>query len=129
MATERYYGVSSGDGNNGVSQMYPRYIVKTSDPWRLAKLAAISDFKEGEGQKWAKEEMQVDGEADYTISATFLEGPDGETAYGAAWLIYEVFPVEQDEVESWRSDPYKIIYESLEDCFGAEFVAANPAQA
>jgi hypothetical protein len=35
-ATPKWYSVSSGDGNNGVSRMYPDYYVRTADPFHLA---------------------------------------------------------------------------------------------
>ena len=122
----KYYAVSTGDGNDGVSHTFPRYIVKTDKPYQLAELAAISEFKEGEGQTWAKGNVEIDGEAEYTITACFYEGPEGETAYGAAWMIIEVFPADASQVEEWKDDPYKIVYESLNECFGEEFVTANP---
>src|ERR1700744_2230717 len=75
---ERYYGVSSGDGNNGVSHMFPDYYVKTDQPYRLAKLAALTTFKKGEGEAWALKNMEVDGEAESTIYVTFYESPEAQ---------------------------------------------------
>ena len=80
----RLYGVSSGNGNDGVSHMFPDYYVKTDDPWRLARLAAVTDFKPGEGQAWALENMEVDGEAEYTITVTFYESPEFQEEAEAA---------------------------------------------
>ena len=40
-ATPVWYGVSSGNGNNGVSHLYPDYYVRTADPFRLAELASL----------------------------------------------------------------------------------------
>jgi hypothetical protein len=97
----RWYGVSYGDGNDGVSQLFPDFYVRTAHPWDLARAAAVSAVAPAY-QAWAAAEVQVDGEADYTLHATLLEGPDGETAYGAAWFICEVFPVEGDEM---RDEP------------------------
>jgi len=72
----RYYAVSSGNGNDGVSHLYPDYIVKTDRPYALASLAALTTFKKGEGQAWCKENLEIDGEADYTIYATLMESPE-----------------------------------------------------
>ena len=140
MNNTQYYGVSSGDGNNGVSQIFPDYIVKTDEPWQLACLAGLSKFKP-EGQEWAKENMEIDGEAEYSISVTFLESPETQEerqklmdeaekndedfdadSFGCdyAWLILEVFPW-NDDVKNAR----RPVYESLEDCFGKEFVTEN----
>lgn len=118
-ATPKWYGVSSGNGNDGVSQLFPDYLVRTADPYRLAELAMVDQFKRGKGMRWAKGHVDVYGEADYTISATILEGPDGETEFGAAWLIIEVFPVDPDEHDSPT-------YESLQQAFSAEAMELVP---
>lgn len=127
----RYYGVSYGNGNDGVSHMFADFYVKTDDPWRLARLAMVSEFKPGEGQAFALDEMQVDGEADYTISAVIYEPPleDGEEpaeegmSYcdaNGAWMICEVFP--EDDMREGRPT-----YDSLDDAFAPESLALVPA--
>jgi hypothetical protein len=79
-ATPRWFGVSSGNGNDGVSHMFPDYFVRClpDEAWDLARAAMISDFKPGEGQAFACENMETDGEADYMISATILNPPDDD---------------------------------------------------
>ena len=72
MAEAKWYGVSSGDGNNGVSHMFADYYVKTAEPYRLAELAMLTLFKR-EAIDWAKENVEIDGEAEYTISAVIME--------------------------------------------------------
>ena len=146
-AVPRWYGVSYGDGNNGVSHSYANFYVKTCEPYRLAQAAMLSEFKAGEGQSWALWAMEIDGEAEYTISAVIYDPPDdsddsdrdhsecedGEECEGCdacepdemeswssvngAWLICEVFPVEPDNM---RSVPQ---YDSLSDAFTAELLA------
>ena len=125
--TPRWYGVSFSNGNDGVSQMWPNYYVRTCEPYVLANAAMLSQFCEGEGQSWAAEEMYINGEADYTIGVTILDPPpddsedtrdhseceDGEDCEGCAqcepddmdsyssangaWMICEVFHVESPE--------------------------------
>jgi hypothetical protein len=80
MTESRWYGVSSGDGNNGVSHTFADYYVKTDEPWRLAELAALTTFKKGEGVDWARENMAIDGEAEYVIGVTFLESLETQEA-------------------------------------------------
>ena len=105
------YGVSSGDGNNGVSHMFADYYVTTDDPWRLAHLAAITMFEPGY-QLWAKDNVEVDGEAKYTISACFYSLPDDEGCdRDYCPLIVEVFP--DDDPRDGAP-----VYDSIEDCFG-----------
>jgi hypothetical protein len=77
--TTRVYGVSSGNGNHGVSHTFADYYVRTTDPWRLAHAAIIAEFKSGTGQAWAMEHCEIDGEADYTISAVILDPPNDES--------------------------------------------------
>jgi hypothetical protein len=73
--TPKWYGVSSGNGNDGVSHMYPAYFVRTCDPYRLAELAMVSRFKP-DFYAAAIEAVEVDGEADYTIYATIYNPED-----------------------------------------------------
>lgn len=122
-ATPVWYGVSSGNGNDGVSQSNPDYYVRTADPYRLAELAMVDRFKP-ESMDWAREAVDVDGERDYTISATIYEGPDGETEFGAAWLCVDVFPVESDSNGPLGSNGPE--YNNLESAFSAEALALVP---
>src|ERR1700680_702081 len=78
----KLYGVSTGNGNNGVSHIFADYYVKTDQPWRLAELAALAQFKPGSGMTWAKEHVEIDGEAEYGISAVFYNPPCNDTADG-----------------------------------------------
>jgi hypothetical protein len=171
MATDtlpsKLYGVASGNGNDGVSHMYANYYVRTNDPWRLAELALLAEFKPS-GIAWAKSHSEIDGESDYTISAVIYNPPcedtkDGEypTLYrcaeceltsdsqecgqcgescdeldyeeyedgrnwcdgNGAWLIVEVYPIEDGE----SRDGYPV-YDSIEDAFSADLVATVPAE-
>ena len=140
-ATPRWYGVSSGNGNNGVSHTWPDYYVRTADPFTVAAAAMIARFTEGEGQAWAASNCGVVGESDYTIYAVIYDPPDdnperdhsecedGEDCEGCdmcfpdhddsyssangAWQIIEVFPVEDMEEE--RSSAWR--YDSDREAF------------
>lgn len=92
----RWYAVSRGNGNDGVSHIFPDYFVYTAHPFDLAEHDCIQQWKP-KWREWAAEAVEVDGEADYTIRATIYEGPNGETQFGAAELIVEVFPVDQPD--------------------------------
>jgi hypothetical protein len=41
--------------------------------------------------------IEVDGEAEFSIHATVHEGPHCETAFGAAWLTAELQPADDDD--------------------------------
>ena len=125
----RLYGVSYGNGNDSVSHMYPDYYVATDDPRRLAKAAMVSMFDAGEGQAWAIENMEVDGEAEYTISATIYNPPEDDGDFEAtcedaarrangAWKIVEVFLVDAED-----RDVEKRNFDSSEHAFGADLLA------
>jgi hypothetical protein len=123
------YAVSSGNGNDGISHYWPDYIVTTDDPWTLARLAALTEFKP-EFQSWAASELHVDGDEEYGIQAMILDPPADEDesadeascswseAHGA-WRLWDVYSA--DEVSGDSSAPE---YDSLEACFGADVVAA-----
>lgn len=80
-ATPRWYGVSFGNGNDGVSHMWPGFYLKTCEPYVLAVAAMLSHFKAGEGIAWAVENLNVDGEPEYGISATLFNPPDDREDY------------------------------------------------
>jgi hypothetical protein len=76
-ATPKLYGVSFGDGNDGVSHTFAAYYVRTYDPYTLASAAMLGRFKSG-FMRQACDELDIDGEAEYTISATLYEPLDRE---------------------------------------------------
>lgn len=145
-ATPRWYGVSSGNGNDGVSHTWPDYYVRTADPYRLAELAIVGRFNT-DGYAWAIENSEIDGEAEYGICAMILNPPDdgtddrdhsqceeGDDCEGCdacegegssysdingAWLIVEVWPIE--DMDDERSSAMQ--YDSLIDAFTADLLA------
>jgi hypothetical protein len=131
-ATPRLYAVSYGNGNDGVSHMWPDFYCRTDDPYALARLAIITNLGESY-QDWASEVVDVDGEAEYTITGMILDPPSDDTDEPAeddddnswsyangAWLIAEVFPSDYEG----PADVYgKCIYKNLNECFGQDVVA------
>lgn len=113
-ATPRLYGVSFGNGNDGVSHTYPSYYVRTCEPFALAAAALLSEFKP-KYRPMVAEAMEVDGEADYTIYATLynpLDDEDGSWCeVNGAYSICEVF--REDDPREGRPT-----YDSLGQCFG-----------
>ena len=122
------YGVSSGNGNDGVSHMFADYYVKTDDPWRLARLALVSSFKD-EWKERALNAAEVDGESEYTISAMILDPLDevydeesgSWSESNGAWLIVEVFPDDEPR-EGTR------VYDSLDAAFESADLALVAAE-
>lgn len=77
-ATPRWYGVSWGDGNDGVSHMWPDYYVRCCDPFLLCAAAVVANWSDKESREYAVAECEIDGEAEYTITGMILNPPDDE---------------------------------------------------
>lgn len=99
----RWYGVSSGNGNAGVSHSWPDYYVRCTpaEAYDVARAAMIDTFQPGEGMQWAADNTETEGEAEFVISATIYDPPEDESdddsdgswsEYNGAWSIVEVFP-------------------------------------
>ena len=135
MPKTRVYGVSTGNGNDGVSHMHADYYVRTDAPWELARRALRSEFKP-EQQDEMEMLADIDGDEDYTISAVIYDDPDlappsdddddeGSDWFddsGPAWFILEVFPEDDEEWLAERTEgPYgRPIYSSISEALGDE---------
>lgn len=97
-AMPRLYGVSFGNGNDGVSHIYPNFYVRTCEPYVLAAAAMLSDFKPGEGHDWCIANVEIDGEADYTITATLYNPPDDRENYESQ------LAAAQEEIDASETD-------------------------
>lgn len=131
--TPRWYGVSFGNGNDGVSHLFPDYYVRCTDPWRLAHIAILSQIVD-DYQTKASEALEVDGEEDYTIYAMIrnpldwdeenLTDEDGEDWCSAngAWMICEVFPITSDTLDLLNDPDIRThnCYTSMEEAFTAD---------
>ena len=127
MATIRTYGVSTGNGNDGVSHTYADYYVKTDSPWLLAHCAVLAEFKPGKGREFAIEEADIDGESDYTITACIYDPPRDEQDFpvteleSGRWIVDgepdEEYDSEDDAIAAYSEDS-----PSWCDCNGAWFI-------
>ena len=97
----KLYGVSTGNGNNGVSQMFPDYYVWTDQPYRLAKAALVDTFKDGVGKDWALRHIEIEGESEYTIYAILSDPPCEETEDGEYPTLYYIT---NESGEYWSND-------------------------
>lgn len=120
----KLYGVSFGNGNDGVSQLFPNFYVRTDSPYTLAQVA-LADLFIARKVRAAIREMQVDGEAEYTISATLYNPWDDKDGAwcenNGAWKICEVFPADDTEAgemvdqNGFGYNSKLRIYESIEE--------------
>lgn len=79
-ATPRWFAVSFGNGNDGVSHTFPDYYVRTCEPFHLAAVAMLANFNNASPEDKARiiDATQIDGESDYTISACVYNPEDVE---------------------------------------------------
>lgn len=107
-----------GDGNDG---NYPRALVTlTSDQCPYAALCALvaNDYIPGRRVRLhIMRAIQTDGEAEHGITADVMEGPDGESAFGAAWITAELQPLSTEDAEHYqgqRLTQYPRLVEALD---------------
>lgn len=116
MANEkRIYGVSYGNGNDGISHMYPAFFVRTADPWTLARAAMIDQFQTIAGRNYAAKRLDLDGEEEFGIQACIYDPPDvpGWSDHNGAWKLCDVFRVADEDLPG-KADPWaKPVYTSI----------------
>lgn len=92
------YLFRKGDGNDG---NYPRKVVDipaTEDPWAALKALVANEYIAGKRvRRHIIRHCEVDGEREYGVHAMVADGPDGETAYEAAWLTAELQPLSEED--------------------------------
>lgn len=123
VAAAAWYSVSLGNGNDGVSRSHPDYYVKTDKPYDLAIAGLLNTV---DADLWDRMQDEVDthgNEPKWGISATLHEGPNGETEFGAAWRICEVWPVEAEDLnERLEPDGGQPQHDSLKSCFNVDLL-------
>lgn len=85
-----------GDGNEG---NYPRHainIAPTQCPYRALEALVLNQYKLGPLRDYIAAEIETDGEPEHGIITTVYEGPEGEQAFGAAWITAELEPADLD---------------------------------
>lgn len=102
-----------GDGNEG---NYPRYLITLADSDNAyAALPALlaNDYIAGKRvRRHIIANTEIDGEPEFGLSATVYEGPEGEQAFGAAWLTAELQPLSSDD-EAYYRDSSMHAWDSL----------------
>lgn len=122
----REYAVSSGNGNDGVSHLYPDYIVTApvDSEYLIARLACLASFNSGWGRKWAKRELMLSDMGPDSVQGAICDAPGrdgrGYSEHNGAWRLWDVYPA--DEASDASECPR---YETLEACFGAALVRAH----
>ena len=93
-----------GDGNEG---NYPRHLINIAPdqcPYRALKALVLNRYVLGPVRDYLATAIETDGEPEHGISAWAHEGPQGEQAFGAAWITAELEPADFDPDADTLSD-------------------------
>lgn len=114
METKTYL-FRSGDGNEG---NYPRHLVTLAPnecPYAALRALVVNRYIPGcRTRRHIMREIQTEGEAEHGINATVYEGPQGETAFCAAWLTAELEPLSAADLAHYQGQGMTH-YERLRD--------------
>jgi len=106
-----HYLFRCGDGNEGD---FPRFIIWLKDDESpYAALPALLANRYRAGTKERRHiigNTTVDGESEYGLYATVLEGPNGETAFGSAWLTAQLEPITEENLDYQRDQWGRSVY-------------------
>ena len=101
----KLYLYRRGDGNEG---NLPRNLVALRDtecPFAALHALVVNDCIPGRSRRrWIAKNLEVDGEAEYGVSACISYGPRGEQAFESAWLTAELEPLTEDEAKRWADN-------------------------
>lgn len=93
------YTLHDIDGNElGVAMTAQQVADKVTDAtsYSVDHSLVINTYRAGPERDHIAANIQTDGEPDYGVHAMVLEGPDGEQAFGAAWITAELQPTDDD---------------------------------
>lgn len=100
---KKTYLYRRGNGNDG---NYPRALVTLgADDCPFAALCALvaNDYIPGRRVRLhIMRTIGTSGEADHGIGADVMEGPDGETEFGAAYITAELQPLSPADVAHYQ---------------------------
>lgn len=102
------YEFRQGNGNDG---NYFETLVELAEdqcPYAALKALVVNLFSIGtKTRAYVSKLASVEGEADYGLYVTILEGTKAETEFGAAWFTAELRPVEDAAVYNATAYPLK----------------------
>lgn len=115
-----------GDGNEG---NFPRFLVELGESdcaFNALESLVLSDYNPGAFRDYMAENLETDGESEYGVATMLLEGPEGESAYGAAYITAELEPIADSDSDYMRERHGAP--EALADLLDAEALAAYQAR-
>lgn len=119
------YGISYGNGNDGVSHLYPRLTVDAPEgsEYMLARAAMLSGGSAS--RAFLRAHTHVDEMGENGAQACVYDPPrsPGWSDHNGAWRLVEVFPAD-DEASERSTAPH---YDSPAAAFGRQLVKACAA--
>jgi hypothetical protein len=104
-----FYLYRRGDGNEG---NFPRAMIelKTEEcPYAALRALVANDYIPGRRVRLhIMRNIETDGEPEHGILATVHEGPEGEQAFGAAWLTAELEPLTPEDVSHYEGQRFTL---------------------
>ena len=98
----KIYGVSVGDGNDGVSHLHYDYSISVPDGLEVYDFTnyLIRNLFVPGSYRWAKRNVMTSGEPEYTFALYWLDPPKspGWSEHNGSWKIIEVFPLSPDDI-------------------------------
>lgn len=99
-----------GDGNDGNRARFLVELSEADNPYAALRALVPNDYIAGRKvRRHIIREITVDGEAEYGLHATVYQGPNGEEAFGAAWITAELQPVTAEDL-AYRIDSGLQVY-------------------
>lgn len=89
-----------GDGNEGNFKRAVIMLKETDDPYAALIALVANDYIPGKRvRRHIIRNIEIDGEPEFNLYAMVLDGPDGEQAFGAAWLTAELKPIAEADID------------------------------
>ena len=89
-----------GDGNDGCFPVSLVTLQPDDSPYKALAALVVNRYIDGHATRaYVAANIETDGERDYGINAMVYEGPNGEQAFGAAWICAELQPLSDADVE------------------------------
>lgn len=106
-----HYLFRSGDGNEGD---FPYFIVALKDdesPYAALQALLANRYIAGtKARRHIIGNTMIDGDEEHGLYATVLEGPRGETAFGAAWLTAQLEPIKDENLDYQQDQWGRSVY-------------------
>ena len=93
----RRYAVSYGNGNDGLSRLFPAFFV-WADPDRIWDVARVAMMTRGDAsRRWLKANTHVDEAGPDAMQACIYDPPKspGWSDHNGAWRLCEVYPADE----------------------------------